>query len=136
MFYIIGGTHLNDEVLKLMKALTASGLDCFVNYNNELIASRKENVFFRLEGVTTRHDLERKVISWLTRSCVTGLKPRVMKQFRDGVNRYLGTEFSEEDFSLIYTKFGMKYEYDEIDAFIASGYDLTYIKLEDGRYLV
>ena len=124
---------MNEEVLKLMRILTESGLECFVNYNNELIASRKENVFFRLEGVTTRHDLERKVISWLSRSCTTGLSPRVMTKFRVAVNSYLGNDFSADDFELIYSKFGMKYEYDEIDAFIASGYDMTELRLEYGN---
>lgn len=124
---------MNEEVLKLMRILTESGLECFVNYNNELIASRKENVFFRLEGVTTRHDLERKVISWLSRSCTTGLSTRVMTKFRVAVNSYLGTDFSADDFELIYSKFGMKYEYDEIDVFIARGYDMNELRLEYGN---
>ncbi len=90
------------EIFELMRLFP----DSFINYNNELILDRKENIFFRLEGVETVEELKRKIISWLSRTAAKGPYKKTREKFRANINRFLNKEWEEEDFKLVYTYLG------------------------------
>ena len=97
----------------------------FVNHHNELIIEPKNNIYFRLEDVENELDFKCKVIAWLSRPSCKGVSVYWQRKIRKGFNELLGTNFSEEEMSQIYTYLGNDVKRTLSIAFIQSGYDLS-----------
>lgn len=108
-----------------------------INYNGEFIAEVKTNQYFNLQSCSTEKDVQCKVLEWLSRSACKTEPYRSEKKnnelhkfMRDGINQFLGTDFSEEDMEKIYTHLGNAVNRMKTVAFIDSGYDMKVLEEE------
>ena len=93
----------------------------FVNMQNELIFSQRTNSYFRLEDVTDETQLKAKIKS---------VSPKERKLHFEGINKLLGTNFTLEEMTDIYTYLGNGINHDFCVKFVESGYDMTIIQKE------
>lgn len=104
----------------------------FINTNLEFIAHREANEYFRLEDCETELDVKCKVLEWLSRgahkTCPfnSDLKNERFHNFMlNGINDFLGTNFTEEDIELIYDRLGNRVNHALTVEFVNSGYDMA-----------
>lgn len=116
------------EIQKFMKIAQHHSPSLFINSNYELIVEPKNNIYFRLEDVQNEMELKCKVIAWLSRPSCKGVSAIWQKRIRSIVNEYLGTNFSEDEMSEIYTRLGNDCNRGLTTRFIESGYDLTVLQ--------
>ena len=102
--------------------------DAFINMNFEIILEPKNNIYFRLEDIGSNLDFKRKVVSWVSRPSCKGLPLKWQLIVRNGFNKLLGTNFSEEDMHIIYTRLGNDCNRKLCEEFIRSGYDLALLE--------
>ena len=102
----------------------------FVNMQNELIFSQKTNSYFRLEDVTDETQLKAKILEWLTRTAIKGISPKERKLHFEGINKLLGTNFTMQEMTDIYTYLGNGIKHDLCVKFVESGYDMPLIPKE------
>lgn len=122
---------LEEEIKRIMKIFKGS----FINDHNELILIPKINLFFRLDDVLCEFDLKVKILSWATRTTVTGSKRDYWRNYtKKKINEFLGTKFDDEDFSLVYNKLGNDCDRLLCGKFIFHKYDLKILEdKENGR---
>ena len=104
----------------------------FVNRQNELIIHPKRNTYFRLDGVETERDLKAKVLEWLSREAAKSIYPWSQWYHLDGINSFLGTDFTREEMNEIYTYLGNGVNHEKTLRFIESGYDLSILPKQEG----
>lgn len=104
----------------------------FVNRQNELIILPKRNTYFRLDGVETERDLKAKILEWLSREASKSLFGQSQRYHLDGINRFLGTDFTKEEMAEIYTYLGNAINHEKTLRFIDSGYDLSILPKKEG----
>lgn len=116
---------------KLFKCFPGS----IINDNEEFIACRESNTYFILKDCICERDVQVKLISWLSRAafkteyCNDTKKNKALHDFVSrGINRYLGTNFSADDFEDIYVKLGNGCNRELCDRFIDSGFDMTLLR--------
>lgn len=107
----------------------------YINYNLEFIAHEKANEYFRLEDCETEFDVKCKVLEWFSRgaykTCPYASKSRNDKFHNfmlNGINDFLGTDFTEEDIERIYDRLGNRVNHDLTVAFIDSAYDMSVLE--------
>jgi hypothetical protein len=114
-------------------------MDCFpnslINQNLEFIAHAKANEYFTLSDCENEFDLKCKVLEWFSRGAYktqiyqTDKSNNAYHKFmRDGINKFLGTDFSEKDMEVIYTYLGNCCSHERTINFIKSGYDMDILK--------
>jgi hypothetical protein len=103
----------------------------FINERNEFIAHKKSNQYFCLENCEYPEDIDCKVLEWLSRAACKGMpykaewRNRKFRQFMlDGINKYLETDFSEEDMYQIYTYLGNACHHARTVKFVESGFEM------------
>lgn len=112
----------------------AALLECFpnsfINDMGEFIAHLRSNTYFILDNCETPLDIECKVLEWLSRAASKGIpyhqewrNEKFRKFMRNGINDFLETNFSEEQFLTIYTYLGNAVNHKKTIAFIESEYD-------------
>ena len=113
----------------------------FINHNGEFIAEKKSNTYFRLEDCKTELDVKCKVLEWISRPAYKGQpyeSEKKNKEFREfmlnGINRFLGTDFSQDDMEQIYTYLGNRVNHERTVAFVESGYDMNLFKGQVVRF--
>jgi len=124
--------NYNNEPIKEM-LLKCWGLftGCFITMRNELILHPKHNIYMRLDDLTNELDFKVRAIQSLSRDCCKGgLSEIQRKMFRLNVNKMLEVDFSQNEWSNIYTYCN---DTDFIKRFVNSGYNLEVIK-EKGWY--
>lgn len=121
---------MNKEVQRLMQLFEGS----FINSHNELILVPKTNLYFRLEDVVTDKDLYCKVIAWCSRAACKAIpfhsdwrNEKYQTEIRERLNKFLGTEFTHEQWYDIYTYLGNDIRRELCEKFIDSDYDLNVI---------
>lgn len=104
----------------------------FVNSALEFIAEKKSNEYFRLDDCKTELDVKCKVLEWLSRAAHktcpfrTNLANERFHNFMlNGINDFLGTDFTEVDMQSIYTWIGCNCNREKTIKFINSGYDMA-----------
>lgn len=97
----------------------------FVNRENELIIHPKRNTFFRLDGVENERDLKTKILEWLSREAAKSIYKWSQIYHLDGINSFLGTDFTQEEMYQIYTYLGNACNHEKTLRFIDSGFDLS-----------
>lgn len=115
--------------------LTQSFPRSFINGGLEFIAHKKANEYFRLEDCECEFDVKCKVLEWLSRGAFK-TEPFYSKRENEklhefmlnGINKYLGTNFSYDDMEIIYTYLGNRCNHSKTKKFIESGYDMSVLE--------
>ena len=104
----------------------------FINTALEFIAHKEANEYFRLEDCENEFDVKCKVLEWLSRGAYktcpfnSNIKNKKFHNFMlNGVNDFLGTDFTKDDMEIIYTYLGNRYNHERTVEFINSGYDMS-----------
>lgn len=103
----------------------------FINHMGEFVAQEYANEYFNLDNCETEEDVKFKVLAYLSRGAYKSepyysqKKNNELHKFMlDGINRFLGTDFTEDDIGTIYTFFGNGCNKDMCYEFIRRGYDM------------
>ena len=115
----------------------ASFPDGFLNSEMEFIVCERTNLYFLLGNCQSELDVKCKVLEWCSRDCCKTEPFRQRKRndeyhemILDGVNRYLGTRFSQDDMDEIYCRLGNAVKHELTIKFIESGFDFGVLKDE------
>jgi hypothetical protein len=107
----------------------------FINTALEFIAHKEANEWFRLEDCENEFDVKCKVLECLSRGAhktcpfYANLKnERFHKFMLNGINDFLGTDFTEEDIEIIYQELGNRICHSKTEKFVNSGYDMAVLK--------
>ena len=107
----------------------------YINTNLEFIAHKEANEYFRLEDCECEFDVKCKVLEWLSRGAYktcpfnSNTKNERFHNFMlNGINDFLGTDFTEDDIEIIYTYLGNRCNHEKTEKFIESGYDMAVLK--------
>jgi len=113
------------------KSLMACFPRSFINYMGEFIAHEYANEYFNLDNCETEEDVKFKVLAYLSRGAYKSepysshKKNDELHRFMlNGINKFLGTSFTEDDIDTIYTFFGNGCNKDRCYEFIRRGYDM------------
>lgn len=124
---------MTETELKLMAAFPKS----FINQHGEFIAHERANEYFILKGCTSDLDIKCKVLEWLSRAACKTEPYRTKKSndtFHDfmlsGINKFLETDFTQEDMRDIYQELGNRVDHERTIKFIENGYDFNIIGKE------
>lgn len=116
------------DVMRLLRCFSGS----FISQNGDFIALLTSSATFRLTDCESENDIKCKVLEWLSYAASKGQPYRTnklnqrFKQFmQNGINQYLGTAFSHEDFDEIYTYLGNCCNHQKTLRFIESGFDMA-----------
>ena len=112
------------------RRIQAAFPQAFVNMQNELIFSLKTDSGFSLKDVTDETQLKAKILEWLTWAAIKAVSPKERKLHFEGINKLLGTNFTLEEMTDIYTYLGNGINHDLCVKFVESGYDMTMIQKE------
>lgn len=106
----------------------------------EFLADEKSNTYFILGDCETKEDVDCKVIERLSRAAYK-TEPyysdvsnrKFHARMMDGINKYLGTNFTKEDIEIIYTYLGNACNHEKTLEFVRSGFDMDVLleKSED-----
>ena len=120
---------------ELIKRLMNCFPNSFVNSELEFVADMKSNTYFRLEDCKTDLDIKCKVLEWFSRSAYKTqpyASEKRNKEFHEfmlnGINQFLGTDFSEDDMEQIYTYLGNAVNHERTVAFVENGYDMEFLQ--------
>ena len=83
-----------------------------------------------LEDVSDETQMKAKILEWLTRTAIKGISPKERKLHFEGINKLLGTNFTLEEMTDIYTYLGNGIKHDLCVKFVESGYDMTLLPKE------
>lgn len=110
----------------------------FINGNFEFIAHVEANEYFILKDCETELDVKCKILEWLSRgahkTCPfnSNLKNERFHNFMlNGINDFLGTDFTEEDIELIYDRLGNRVNHALTVEFVNSGYDMAVLERKE-----
>lgn len=124
-----------DEIFNVMKCFPGS----FINRCGEAILSEKGNVYFVARKCKTQKDILCELLEWCSRPIAKGEPYRQEKRNKEwreallsGYNKYLGTQFTQEDMYWIYDKLGNAVDHELTIKFIESGYDLKLLYPQKG----
>ena len=121
---------MTDEIFNVMKCFPNS----FINSNAEVILSAKGNVYFDSKVCYDKKDVACMLLEWCSRSIAKGVAYSSTKRNREwqedllnGLNRYLGTQFSLKDVYYIYQELGNGVDHDHTIEFVNSDFDFDVI---------
>lgn len=119
-----------DEIFNVMKCFPNS----YINYNAEVILSDKGNMYFDSKVCYDKKDVVCMLLEWCSRPIAKGIVYSSDKRNREwqegllnGLNCYLGTQFSLEDMYYIYQELGNGVNANLTKEFVESNYDLSLI---------
>lgn len=122
---------ISEEVFELMSFFEAS----YINCKCELILSEKGNVYFPLKNKEEKTDIIRSILEWCSRDVAKGMpfcsdwrNNKWRNDLRERFNRYLGVDFSDEEWNEIYCNIGNGINRRKADLFISNGFDFKYLK--------
>lgn len=97
----------------------------YINHNLEAIVHPRRNTYFLLKDVNTEADLVAKILEWLSREAGKSVSKESQKYHLQGINKFLGTDFTQDEMMEIYTYLGNCCNHKKTLRFIGSGYDLA-----------
>lgn len=114
-------------IIRLIHCFPGSSINC----NGEFIAHEKTNTYFILHNCKTELDVKCKVLEWFSRAAHK-TEPYRRRDKNDsfhafmlnGINEFLGTQFTAEDMEQIYTYLGNACNHEKTVRFVESGYDM------------
>ena len=111
-----------------------------INHNLEFVAEpdSRVNSYFGLANCETRMDVEAKVLEWLSREASfsehyrsSRSNDRVHQYHLNGINKFLGTDFTRVDMGHIYVKLGNAVHHQKTLEFIRSGYNMDLLMTKE-----
>lgn len=121
----------SEILLKLCHSFPRS----YINGGLEFIAHKRANEYFRLEDCEDEIDVKCKVLEWLSRGAFKSepfenynQNEKYHEFMLDGINEFLGTNFSHDDMETIYTYLGNRCNHPKTVKFIESGYDMSVLE--------
>lgn len=96
----------------------------FLNANYEIIIYPARNIYFLMADVDTERDLTAKILEWLSREASKSISRHSQKYHLNGINTFLGTNFTRDEMTEIYTHLGNRCNHEKTLRFIDSGYDM------------
>ena len=105
----------------------------FINKNRELIIYPRRNTYFSLDGIESERDLEAKILEWLSREAAKSVSRPSQRYHLNGINRFLGTDFTQEEMNEIYTYLGNSVNHRKTLRFIDSCYDLSVLTAKEAE---
>ena len=122
---------ISDEDLK---RLTEAFPHSFINTNLEFITNEKTNSYIALEGKNLP-EVKVSLIEYLSRDACKTMWFRSDKANeiwqdynREGINKFLGTEYTREDMEFLYQTFGNGVRHNLVTAFVNNGCDINWLK--------
>lgn len=122
---------MTDEIFNVMKCFSGS----YINSFGEIIISVKGNVYFTATDCITKEDVICKLLEWCSRPMAKGEPYASEKrniEWRNslicGLNKYLGTNFTQEDMYWIYDKLGNRVNHELTMKFIENEYDISLVR--------
>lgn len=114
----------------------------FINDCGELILVPKTNLYFKVSNIGSIKELRCKIVEWCSRDACkstpfyhTKRNKEYQEFVRDRINEFLGVDFSEEEWLLVYTYLGNKINRPLCEKFVESDYDKKIIKeYEETKY--
>lgn len=129
---------LNKEVQSAMFNLLYSfpGSKLLTDRNPvEFLAHESSNTYFILGDCETKEDVDCKVLEWLSRAAYKtepyysdASNRRFHTKMLDGINKYLGTNFTEKDIEIVYTLLGNACDHQKTLEFVRGGFDMSVMK--------
>lgn len=111
---------------------------------NEFIACVKGNAYISLDDCRSRIDVLAKVLEWLSRNAcyaqpysAESENKMYRKRIAAGINNFLETDFTQDDFEIIYTRLGNAINHKLTMDFIANGMRMSWLmadKKTGGNY--
>ena len=105
--------------------------DSFINRYGEAILDKKSNTYLCLADADNEFHLQCKVIEFVSRSACKSipyakdyLNDKLHEKMLDGINEFLGTEFTPKDIMIIYTYLGNGCDHTGTIDFVESGFDM------------
>lgn len=106
-----------------------------INDLDEVIVEPRANQYFGTYNCETEKDVQAKVLEWLSRGACKTMPyqtDKANKIFREymqtGINSYLDTDFTQEDFEILYDRLGNSINHELTLKFIDSCYDMDVLK--------
>ena len=123
------------DKFEIAKNLMACFPNSFVNGSGEFVAHREANEYFILDNCETEEDVKCKILAWFSRGAYKSepyATKRANEKFHNfmlrGINKYLRTNFTDEDMELIYTYFGNGCHADVCMEFVSRGFDMDVLR--------
>lgn len=116
--------YFAEYVTKALRVFPCS----FINANEEIILEPTNNVYFRLEEVTSELDFKCKMFAWVSRPIAKGLGKHWSKRVLKSFNDFMGTEFTKDDMYAIYDRLGNDINRKLTIAFIESNFDMKLLE--------
>lgn len=105
--------------------------ETIINEYMEVIVEPKANEYFLTADCYTKEDIQAKVLEWLSRgACKTEKNQEFREYMQNGINEYLGMDFTQEDFEKIYQYLGNRVNHEKTIRFIKSGFDMSVLERE------
>lgn len=124
---------MTDEIFNLMEYFRGS----YINRFGEIILSEKGNVYFTAKNCIDKEDIICKLLEWCSRLMAKGKpysSPKRNNEWREqlisSLNRYLGTNFDQEDMYWIYDQLGNAVNHKLTLRFIRSDFNMAIIYQE------
>lgn len=122
---------------EIIKGLTKSFPQGFINGEGEFIAYPRTNLYFNLATCETLFDVKCKVLEWFSRDASKAIPFRSNWRneeyndlIRKGINDFLGTDFSREEMLTIYCALGNCINHDLTIKFVNSDYNMSVLEDE------
>ena len=114
----------------------------FINDCGELILVPKTNLYFKASNIGSIKELRCKIVEWCSRDACkstpfyhTKRNKEYQEFVRDRINEFLGIDFSEGEWLLVYTYLGNNINRPLCEKFVESDYDLKIIQeYEETKY--
>lgn len=84
-----------------------------------------------MADIQTETGLNAKILEWLSREASKSIDPKSQVYHLNGINTFLGTNFTQEDMVEIYTYLGNRCDHARTLRFIESGYDLAALHCDE-----
>jgi len=97
----------------------------YINRQFEIIIYPEANSYFSLGCIENEEDLKAKIIEWLSREACKSVSDKSQKYHLNGINKFLSTNFTQNDMMEIYTYLGNRCNHAKTLRFINSNYDMT-----------
>ena len=117
-------------IRELFKAFPNS----IINNSTEFVAdvNPRVNSYFCISTCETEEDVQAKVLEWLSRDAYKSMHYKFARKNEEvhsyhlnGINSFLGTNFTSDDIAVIYQELGNCVQHEKTLEFIRSGYDMN-----------
>ena len=124
----------SNSIFNLAKAFSY----CVSTPNGEIVV-HKSGQGFCLCNCETEMDVKCKVLEWFSRATyktepysTKKANEKLHKYMLTGINKFLGTKFTESDMEIIYTYLGNAIRHDKTVEFVQAGYNMDFFKQFNG----